>query len=67
VRNAIVHRDYALSGKDIKIAIFDDKIEITSPGKLMPSVDFNLMEDGQSEIRNKLIAATFKKLGIIEE
>ncbi|MFV9631799.1 MAG: ATP-binding protein [Methanosarcinales archaeon] len=67
VRNAIVHRDYALSGKDIKIAVFDDKIEITSPGKLMPSVDFSLMEDGQSEIRNKLIAATFKKLGIIEE
>jgi len=67
VRNAIVHRDYALSGKDIKIAVFDDKIEITSPGKLMPSVDFSLMEAGQSEIRNKLIAATFKKLGIIEE
>jgi predicted HTH transcriptional regulator len=67
VRNAIVHRDYALSGKDIKIAVFDDKIEITSPGKLMPSVDFSLMEAGQSEIRNKLIAATFKKLGIIEQ
>jgi len=47
VRNAIVHRDYALSGKDIKIAVFDDKIEITSPGKLMPSVDFNLMETEQ--------------------
>ena len=28
---------------------FDDKVEITSPGKLMPSVDFNLMEAGQSE------------------
>jgi predicted HTH transcriptional regulator len=35
--------------------------------KLMPSVDFSLMEVGQSEIRNKLIAATFKKLGIIEQ
>jgi len=67
VRNAIVHRDYAHSGKDIKIAVFDDKIEVTSPGKLMPSVDFNLMEAGQSEIRNKLIAGTFKKLGIIEQ
>ena len=28
---------------------FDDKVEITSQGKLMPSVDFNLMEVGQSE------------------
>ncbi|MEQ8225764.1 MAG: ATP-binding protein [Candidatus Eremiobacterota bacterium] len=67
VRNAIVHRDYSLSGKDIKIAVFDDKIEITSPGKLMPPVDFNLMEAGQSEIRNKIIAGVFKKLGIIEQ
>jgi len=26
IRNAVIHRDYSLTGKDIKIAIFDDKI-----------------------------------------
>ncbi len=67
VRNAIIHRDYALKGKDIKIAIFDDKIEITSPGKLLPTVDFNDMEAGQSDIRNFTLAPVFKKLGIIEQ
>jgi ATP-dependent DNA helicase RecG len=67
IRNAIIHRDYSLTGKDIKIAIFDDKIEITSPGKLLPSVDFDDMESGQSDIRNKLLAPVFKKLGIIEK
>ncbi|NLO02619.1 MAG: ATP-dependent DNA helicase [Bacteroidales bacterium] len=67
IRNAVIHRDYSLSGKDIKIAIFDDKIEITSPGKLMPSVDFSDMESGQSDIRNKALAPVFKKLGIIEQ
>jgi ATP-dependent DNA helicase RecG len=67
IRNAIIHRDYSLKGKDIKIAIFDDKIEITSPGKLMPSVDFNDMESGQSDIRNKTLAPVFKRLGIIEQ
>lgn len=67
IRNAVIHRDYALTGKDIKIAIFDDKIEITSPGKLMPSVDYNLMDSGQSDIRNKILAPVFKKLGIIEQ
>jgi ATP-dependent DNA helicase RecG len=67
IRNAIIHRDYSLSGKDIKIAIFDDKIEITSPGKLMPSVDFSDMESGQSDIRNKTLAPVFKRLGIIEQ
>ncbi|MFO7790672.1 MAG: ATP-binding protein [Bacteroidales bacterium] len=67
IRNAVIHRDYSLSGKDIKIAIFDDKIEITSPGKLMPSVDYSDMDSGQSDIRNKILAPVFKKLGIIEQ
>ncbi len=67
IRNAIIHRDYSLTGKDIKIAIFDDKIEITSPGCLLPSVDFDDMESGQSDIRNKILAPVFKKLGIIEK
>jgi len=67
IRNAVIHRDYSLKGKDIKIAIFDDKIEITSPGKLLPSIDFNDMESGQSDIRNLTLAPVFKRLGIIEQ
>lgn len=67
IRNAVIHRDYSLTGSDIKIAIFDDMIEITSPGKLMPSIDYNDMESGQSEIRNKTLAPVFKMLGIIEK
>ena len=67
IRNAVIHRDYSLTGKDIKIAIFDDKVEITSPGKLMPTVDFSDMESGQSDIRNKILAPVFKRLGIIEQ
>ena len=67
IRNAVIHRDYSLRGKDIKVAVFDDKIEITSPGKLMPTVDFNDMEAGQSDIKNKTLAPVFKKLGIIEQ
>lgn len=67
IRNAVIHRDYSLSGKDIKIAIFDDKIEITSPGTLPPTVDFSEMLAGQSDIRNKLLAPVFKRLGIIEQ
>lgn len=67
IRNAIIHRDYALSGKDIKIAIFDTKIEITSPGNLLPTVDFNEMDSRQSDIRNRILAPIFKKLGIIEQ
>ncbi len=67
IRNAVIHRDYSLTGKDIKIAVFDNKIEITSPGKLLPTVDYNQMEAGQSDIRNMVLAPVFKKLGIIEQ
>ena len=67
IRNAVVHRDYSLTGKDIKVAIYDDMVEITSPGKLLPSINFNELESRQSDIRNKVIAPVFKKLGIIDQ
>ena len=67
IRNAVVHRDYSLTGKDIKVAIYDDMVEITSPGKLPPSIDFNDLEARQSDIRNKIIAPIFKKIGVIDQ
>ncbi len=67
IRNAVVHRDYSLSGKDVKIAIFDDMIEITNPGKLLPSIDYDKMFARQSDVRNKVIAPVFKHLGIIDQ
>ena len=33
----------------------------------MPLVDFSDMESGQSDIRNKVLAQVFKRLGIIEQ
>lgn len=67
IRNAIVHRDYSLSGKDVKVAIYDDMIEITSPGLLPPSIDYSAMQSRQSDARNKVIAPIFKRLGIIDQ
>ncbi len=67
IRNAIVHRDYALTGKDVKVAVYDDMIEITSPGLLPPSIDYSAMESRQSDARNKIIAPVFKRMGIIDQ
>ena len=67
IRNAIVHRDYSLTGKDVKVAIYDDMVEITSPGLLPPSIDYSAMESRQSDVRNKVIAPVFKRLGIIDQ
>jgi ATP-dependent DNA helicase RecG len=52
LRNAVVHRDYSLSGKDIKVAIYDDMVEVTSPGLLPPSIDYSAMERRQSDAKN---------------
>ena len=65
--NAIVHRDYSISGADIKFAIFDDRIEITTPGFLPKTLDIEEIKDGRSEIRNKVIARVFKEIRFIEE
>jgi len=67
IRNAIVHRDYSLTGKDVKVAVYDDMIEITSPGLLPPSIDYSAMESRQSDARNKIIAPVFKRLGVIDQ
>ena len=67
LRNAVAHRDYSLTGKDIKVAVYDDMVEVTSPGLLPPSIDYGAMESRQSDARNKVIAPVFKKLGIIDQ
>jgi len=67
IRNAVAHRDYSFTGKDIKVAIYDDMLEITSPGLLPPSIDYAAMESRQSDARNKVIAPVFKRLGIIDQ
>lgn len=67
IRNAVVHREYSLTGKDIKVAVYDDMVEITSPGLLPPSIDYSAMESRQSDARNKIIAPVFKRMGIIDQ
>ncbi len=67
VINAVIHRDYSITGSDIKIAIYDDMLEITSPGSLVPSFDLNNISNNPSEIRNKVLAPIFKECNLIEK
>jgi len=67
VINAVVHRDYSILGSDIKIAIFDDMLEITSPGVLMSSVSPESLVNTPSEIRNRILAPIFKDCMLIEQ
>jgi len=64
--NAIVHRDYTDAG-NIQVRIFDDRIEIWSPGLLPRELDLARLEtECRSIPRNKKIAELFYKLGLIE-
>ena len=65
--NAIVHRDYSNMGRDIKIGVYDDIVEIISPGGLPSTLTIEQVYTGRSEIRNKIIARIFKELNYIEK
>lgn len=66
--NALCHRDYALGGGSIGVAIYDDRLEVTSPGSLhFGLTPEKLFEPHQSRPWNPLIARTFYRRGLIEE
>jgi hypothetical protein len=65
--NALIHRDYANFGRDIKVGVYDDIVNIVSPGALPNIVTIEDILRGRSEIRNKVIANVFKELGLIEQ
>ncbi len=65
--NAIVHRDYVNEGRDIKIGVYDDVVNIVSPGGFPGTITHEDVLEGRSEIRNKVVARVFKELGYIEQ
>ena len=67
VINALVHSDYSQRGAPIRIAIFDDRIEIENPGILLPGMTIDDMRRGVSKIRNHVIARLFRELNLIEQ
>jgi len=67
VVNAIVHADYSQRGAPVRIAFFNDRIEIENPGILLPGLTVEDMLQGVSKIRNHVIARVFRELDLIEQ
>lgn len=66
--NALCHRDYALGAGSIGLAVYDDRLEVTSTGPLHFGVTpGDLFAPHESRPWNPLIARTFYRRGIIEE
>jgi ATP-dependent DNA helicase RecG len=65
--NAICHRDYSIVGGAIYVAIYDDRLEITSAGVLPPGITVqDLKRVHMSVPRNATIADAFFRAGLIE-
>ena len=65
ISNAVCHRSY-LSPGSIQVAIYDDRLEVTSPGRLSPDLTIEQIKEGNSRIRNSAIGAAFFYMHIIE-
>ena len=68
IANAIIHRDYMQMGSEIHIDMYDDRLEIYSPGGML---DGKLIQQLNpltvpSKRRNPLLADFFNRLGLME-
>jgi len=67
VVNAVAHRDYSpmALGSQIRVQMFADRLEISSPGGLFGAVNEYNLEEAQST-RNQLLMRLLEELGLVE-
>jgi len=64
VANALIHQDFTQTGTSVMIEIYDDRMEISNPGKPFIPPD-RFIDEYQS--RNERLADLMRRLGICEE
>jgi ATP-dependent DNA helicase RecG len=64
--NAVTHREYALAGDYIKVTMFDDRLEIQSPGKLPNLVTIDNIKETRYP-RNPRISRVLTDFGWVRE
>jgi len=64
--NALAHRDYTISAP-VRVIVFDDRVEIRTPGKLPNTVTIESMKWGVHVLRNPTIYNVFLKLGFVTD
>ncbi len=64
VVNAVIHRDYSRRGESIRVFYYTDRIEVHSPGLLLPGVTVEQMRRGEvtSKLRNPILAGLLRDI-----
>lgn len=65
--NALVHRNYSITGSRIRILMFEDRIEFHSPGRLPNTVTIEKMKIGVSYARNPFLVKYMENLRYIDQ
>jgi predicted HTH transcriptional regulator len=65
VANAIIHQDFTVTGDGPKVEIFEDRVEITNPGR--PLIDTLRFVDEPPQSRNEHLAAILRRMNVCEE
>jgi predicted HTH transcriptional regulator len=61
--NAVAHRDYSMHGSKIRLRMFDDRLELYSPGALANTMDVESMPYRQAS-RNEALVSLLSKLPV---
>lgn len=64
--NALVHRDYLLFGTTVELSIYEDRMEVISPGRLPNGITPQRMVTGCRSARNQLLKDVMRDYGYLE-
>lgn len=67
IANALVHQDFTIKGNSVMVEIFANRIEISNPGRLLPSKKIDRLIGTNPESRNDLLASAMRRYKICEE
>jgi ATP-dependent DNA helicase RecG len=67
--NGIAHRDYAIHGQSVEVWLYDDRLEVLSPGGLPPEISLDELRLGRPAhaSRNPRIARVLAELGVMRD
>ena len=62
--NAVVHRDYSIGGSRIRVSMFEDRLELCSPGSLPSNLTVESMGERQST-RNEVLTSVLGRMRVV--